>query len=455
MLLIVLLLYIVAFLFGILLGNFATTVYYRLPRGITVFGFDVKSNKPPRCSSCNTELKYYEYLPLLSWISTRGKCNYCGKHIDRSYILLEISVGIISVLLYYFLGFSDLYVLLSAVLTIALLISLLYFCYQRIWANLTILLVFLCILTRVLVDGELYPLLWNLFLAVLTTVNILKFNKSEEVVIITFTLGSLSNLYIFLVYVIICYVFFYYIQVAQMKKRKYLYYGGMLALFLVIFFNYLMPKDFSIFSNNLPIGFVYLSEVAPDIVQDVKYATDDNFTGKVVPGYQKATIILTKEAANALAKVQATLKEHGFSLKVFDGYRPVTAVKSFNEWALSGKDDQKIKERFYPNVDKSDLLNGYISAKSTHSRGSTVDLTIVDLATGKELDMGTEFDFLDQRANTDFPGLPEEVKRNRDVLRIAMETHGFEGYKFEWWHFKLKNEPFTRYPEDHFDFSVK
>ena len=240
-----------------------------------------------------------------------------------------------------------------------------------------------------------------------------------------------------------------------MKKRSYLYYGGILALLLVIFFNHLMPKDLSIFSNNLPSGFVYLSDVDPDIVQDVKYATDDNFTGKVVPGYQKATIILTREAAEALAKVQSTLKEHGFSLKVFDGYRPVTAVQSFKEWALSDEDNQKIKERFYPNVNKSDLLHGYISDKSTHSRGSTVDLTIIDLVTGKELDMGTEFDFLDPRSNTDFSDLSKEVKQNRDILRIAMEAHGFEGYRFEWWHFKLRNEPFSRYPDDHFDFPVK
>ena len=206
-----LLLYIIAFLFGILLGNFATTVYYRLPRGITLFGFDAKFNNPPMCSSCGTRLKFYEYLPLLSWISTRGRCNYCGKSIDKSYIFLEVSVGMISVLFYYFLGFSDLYALLLLILTTSLLISLLYFRYQKIWPVLSVALVCLCIVTRVLVDGELYPLLLNLFLAVLMTINILKLNKSKEVMVITFALGALSSLYIFLVYVI----FFMFFSIAH------------------------------------------------------------------------------------------------------------------------------------------------------------------------------------------------------------------------------------------------
>ncbi|CAG7592149.1 D-Ala-D-Ala dipeptidase [Hyalomma marginatum] len=403
------------------------------------------------CSNCGTSLKFYEYLPLLSWVSTLGTCNYCGKRIDSSYTFLEAATGFSSTLLYHFLGFTESYILLVCITSILILKLLLYRKCQRVWLALTITFAFLAVALRILNEGTLYNCLLNIFLGIIILTNILKIHKSDEVVFTIISAALLCNIYIFLVYVI--FTFLYFIKFTQMRKKKYLYYGSVLALLVVIFFNYVMPKDFRIFSNNLPTGFVYLADIAPDIIQDVKYATKDNFIGNIVSGYEKATIILTKEAAEAL--LQTALKQHGFGLKVFDGYRPVTAVKSFKEWALSTDEDPEIKARFYPNINKNELLNGYISAKSTHSRGSTVDSTIIDLALGKELDMGTEFDFQDPKANTDFADLPEEVKKNRELLRIAMEAYGFEGYKWEWWHFKLADELFSRYPEDHFDFPVK
>lgn len=204
----------------------------------------------------------------------------------------------------------------------------------------------------------------------------------------------------------------------------------------------------------LPKGFVYLADLDQTILQDVRYATPNNFTGKIVPGYQKETIILTDKAAKALSNIQKQLADFGLGLKIFDGYRPVLAVTSFKTWALS-PEDQSTKSRFYPNIAKSELLDGYISDKSTHSRGSTVDLTLVSLESGEELDMGTEFDFLDRRSNTDFLELTQDALSNRLTLSTIMASNNFVGYRMEWWHFQLKNEPFPNYPKDHFNFPVK
>ena len=450
----VLLSYCIAFLFGALLGNFTTTIYYRLPRKIQILGFDEKANSPPMCSNCKTRLKFYEYLPILSWISTFGKCNYCHSAIDRSYIALEIAVGVMSVLIYFFLGFTESFILILLAFTILFLNFALYLKYEKIWPALTISFMLIGIILRALDENTVFNCLINLLFAAIIIIGIfkkIKKNKFEELIFLMLSTSIYCNFYIFSLYSVALLVF-YFIGVIRMKKRHFLYYGGVLALFIIIFFNYVMPKNFSFFSNKLPAGFVYLSDIAPDIVQDVKYATQDNFTGYVVPGYQKGVVILTQEAAVALVKVQTKLKKEGLGLKVFDAYRPVRAVQSFKDWALSDKDNQEMKAKFYPNIDKKDLLNGYISEKSTHSRGSTVDLTIIDAPSGKEIDMGTRFDFLDVRANTDFEDLPENVKQNRALLKDVMESNGFEGYRGEWWHFQLKNEP---YPEDRFDFLVQ
>ena len=238
-----------------------------------------------------------------------------------------------------------------------------------------------------------------------------------------------------------------------MMKKKYLYYSGIFALLLVLFFNYFI-FDKMHFITRLPEGFIYLSEVDPSIEQDVRYATNNNFTGKVVPGYHKETIILTKEAAESLSKAQQSLAQYGFGLKIFDGYRPTRAVESFVAWSKT-PDDLEIKSRYYPGIEKNSLLGTYIMSESSHSRGSTVDVTIIDLKSKKELDMGTEFDFFGPESNTDFLDLSEDIKSNRALLAFAMEASGFKGYKYEWWHFTLTDEKFTRSPEDHFDFIVK
>ena len=206
----------------------------------------------------------------------------------------------------------------------------------------------------------------------------------------------------------------------------------------------------------LPKGFVYITDISPSIKVDLKYATTDNFTTKVVPGYNSASAaIATKEAAIALKNVQNELNTLGLGLKVFDSYRPHRAAQYFKKWCLNGEDDPVIKARFYPDIKKADLLNGYIAEHSGHSRGSTIDVTAVNLETGKELDMGTEFDFLGEESHTKSTLISDSAQANRQLLVDVMDKHGFDNYRKEWWHFELRDEPFKRKPEDHFDFVVE
>ncbi|WP_419784911.1 M15 family metallopeptidase [Pseudodesulfovibrio sp.] len=203
---------------------------------------------------------------------------------------------------------------------------------------------------------------------------------------------------------------------------------------------------------DLPDNFVYLREIVPNAVLDVRYYTDHNFVGTRVDGYMAPQVILSRPAAKALAGVQADLKPFGFGIKIFDGYRPQRAVDHFVRW---GKDlgDTKMKAEFYPEVEKKNLFrDGYIATKSSHSRGSTVDLTLIDLATGKDLDMGGSFDFFGRLS---WPGnldLPTQARANRALLRQVMERHGFNPLTEEWWHFTLRDEP---YPDTYFNFPVQ
>lgn len=208
-------------------------------------------------------------------------------------------------------------------------------------------------------------------------------------------------------------------------------------------------------SNILPHGFVYLNDIDPTIEQFIAYATSDNFLGTRVKGYEKGVAILTKEAALALKDVQAELKKLNLGLKVFDAYRPQMAVDHFWDWA-SDPHDIKMKAEYYPEFDdKRDLFNGYLAKLSSHSRGSAVDLTIIDLKTRREFDMGSRFDFLGTLSNTDHPNISQTAKENRHLLRSIMEKHSFKNYDKEWWHFNLIDEPFIRTPEDHFNFVVR
>lgn len=206
---------------------------------------------------------------------------------------------------------------------------------------------------------------------------------------------------------------------------------------------------------SLPHGFVYLDEIDSSIILDIKYFTDDNFIGQPIKGYEAPLCILSLEAALALSSLQQKLLSQNLSFKVFDGYRPQMAVDHFVEWSKAS--DQKNKRDFYPNISKTEFFTlGYVAEKSAHTRGSAVDLTIVQLPANKnsqaiELPMGTQFDFMDELSHPLNPALPEEVRNNRLFLRTLMKEGGFEPYDKEWWHFTFKPEPF---PNTYFNFPV-
>ena len=200
-----------------------------------------------------------------------------------------------------------------------------------------------------------------------------------------------------------------------------------------------------------PSGFVLLSDHIPGIIQEIRYFTTYNFVGERVDGYEEPIALLTIEAARCLKEVSNTANVMGYRLKVFDAYRPVRAVKHFVMWGLEDL-DQRMKPFFYPDLDKRELFNrGYIATQSTHSRGSTVDLTLLNMETGKELDMGSPFDFFGPVSHPDYEKITKEQFDNRMILRNLMLENGFEPIDCEWWHFTLKNEP---YPETYFDFPV-
>ncbi|MGY5850025.1 M15 family metallopeptidase [Salegentibacter sp. F14] len=201
----------------------------------------------------------------------------------------------------------------------------------------------------------------------------------------------------------------------------------------------------------LPAGFVYLHQVLPGIELNIRYAGDHNFLGRPVNGYYRPLAILSKPAADQLKKVQDNLKQQGYSLKVFDAYRPQIAVDHFVVWAQDPA-DTLAKQGFYPNIPKSELFQrGFIASKSGHSRGSTVDLTIIVDETKKELDMGSTYDFFGIISHHDSEQVTKEQKANRQLLKEVMEKHGFRPYSEEWWHYTLRNEP---YPDTYFNFPI-
>lgn len=198
-------------------------------------------------------------------------------------------------------------------------------------------------------------------------------------------------------------------------------------------------------------GFVDLSQAVPDAILEIRYYSTYNFVGDRIDGYEEPVALLTAEAASALREVSDDLAEQGCRLKIYDAYRPQAAVDHFKRWA-SDLEDVRMKEYFYPELDKSVLFSqGYISSRSGHSRGSTVDLTLFDMDTGRELDMGGTFDYFGNRSHPGYTGLTEEQAANRALLREAMLAHGFKGINTEWWHFTLRDEP---YPDTYFNFPV-
>ena len=210
--------------------------------------------------------------------------------------------------------------------------------------------------------------------------------------------------------------------------------------------------------------FVKIAEVVPDAILEIRYYGTYNFVGERIDGYLQPVALLTKQAADSLKAVSDDVMRLGYRLKIYDAYRPQMAVDHFMRWGADVS-DTLMRRYFYPNVDKSRLFElDYIAEKSGHTRGSTVDLTLFDMNTEKELDMGGTFDWFGEESHPDFGGHPEngeytvndriteEQFRNRMILREAMLRHGFKPYDSEWWHFTLRDEPF---PDTYFEFPVK
>jgi len=208
----------------------------------------------------------------------------------------------------------------------------------------------------------------------------------------------------------------------------------------------------SILSQELPENFTYINQVDKTIRIELRYLSSNNFVGKPINGYHKNTLIITKPTAFALKKVQQKLLKFDLSLKIFDGYRPQQSVDHFVRWAKV-LNDTLMKKQYYPKVPKSELFKqGYIASKSGHTRGSTVDLTIIDAKSGKELDMGSPYDFFGAKSHPQHSKITKKQRANRLLLRNLMLTNGFTPYENEWWHFTLKNELF---PKTYFNFSIK
>jgi zinc D-Ala-D-Ala dipeptidase len=207
----------------------------------------------------------------------------------------------------------------------------------------------------------------------------------------------------------------------------------------------------TVLAEDRPAAFVDAASVVPGLLADMRYAGSHNFVGRPIDGYEAPHCLLTQAAADALAAVARDLSSRGMHIKVFDCYRPTRAVANFVHWARD-LNDTGGKAEFYPNVDKRTLFrDGYIASQSGHSRGSTADLTLAQ-ADGRELDMGTPFDFFSPKSWVADPSISAEAHANRMLLATAMRRHGFRGYDKEWWHFTLRGEPF---PETYFDFPVK
>ena len=219
--------------------------------------------------------------------------------------------------------------------------------------------------------------------------------------------------------------------------------------FLPIFLFLLISE---VVSQHKPEDFVYLLDLEPSIKIELRYFSNNNFIGQPIDGYHRLTIIVSKPTALALQKVQNDLEKKGLGLKIFDAYRPQQAVNHFVRWAKV-LNDTLMKQSYYPDVPKSELFKrGYIASKSGHSRGSTVDLTLIDLDTGNELDMASPYDFFGVESHPFYKKITNEQRKNRMLLRRVMLKNGFKPYENEWWHFTLRDEPF---PNQYFDFPVK
>jgi D-alanyl-D-alanine dipeptidase len=209
------------------------------------------------------------------------------------------------------------------------------------------------------------------------------------------------------------------------------------------------PKNESI---DPPEGFVYLQNQLEDLKVEPRYYSNNNFVGDTIDGYLSVKYMISKVAYDSLNKVAEEVRMDAYGLKVFDAYRPQQAVDHFVRWAKN-LSDTAMKSEYYPEVDKKDLFAlGYIAEKSSHSRGSTVDITLYSLLDNSEIDMGSQWDYFGPRSGYGFSDLSDRQKANRAYLRKVMVKHGFKPLQEEWWHFTLKNEPFA---DTSFNFPVQ
>jgi prepilin signal peptidase PulO-like enzyme (type II secretory pathway) len=233
--------YLIALIFGVLIGNFTTTVYYRLPRNITIFGFDKRSNQPPLCSKCSSILKFYEYLPILSWLSTLGSCNYCGYKIDKTYLFLEVACGIISMMVYYHIGFSEQYIIILSFMAITLLQIALYQKYLKIWHLTIVIQIFCGIIIRTLYDHSIAAWISSLALSLLIFILINKKTSGSLESFIVISLGAWCSIYEFLIYTTMLYL----ILSATTYLKNYnakisIYSFSVIYLFFIAFKDYLI-----------------------------------------------------------------------------------------------------------------------------------------------------------------------------------------------------------------------
>ncbi len=197
--------------------------------------------------------------------------------------------------------------------------------------------------------------------------------------------------------------------------------------------------------------FVLLSDYVPGIIQEIRYFSTYNFVGDRIDGYEEPVALITREAARALKAVANEMNAQGYRLKIFDTYRPACAVRHFVLWGIEDL-DLRMKPYFYPELEKQALFKlGYIASQSSHSRGSTVDLTLLDMRTGREVDMGGPFDLFSEISHPDSTAVTDEQRENRMLLQNTMVRCGFQPIDCEWWHFTLRDEPF---PDTYFEFPV-
>lgn len=234
-----------------------------------------------------------------------------------------------------------------------------------------------------------------------------------------------------------------------MNSRKGKFFAG-----AFLFFAWIVFLSLHVWARDLPDGFVVVQDYIPDVKVDLRYYTGDNFIGERIDGYLAPCCIFSEKATQFLKKVQKELKPFGLGLKIFDAYRPQRAVDHFVRWAKD-LEDKKMKMQHYPDVNKEDLFKlGYIADKSGHSRGSSIDLTIValDRSGSSDLDMGSTFDFFGPVSWPSDMSIDPSQRAHRMLLQELMGKHGFEPYGEEWWHFTLRNEPF---PDTYFNFPIE